>query len=246
MLPDLYHAHHSRHMEDLPFWLSLAAQVGDPILELGCGTGRVLVPLAQAGYDCFGLDRDLGMLDFLRASLVQQEPRQPSFFAADICRFSLGMQFSLVIIPCNTLSTLNNSELEACLRCVHKHLQPGGLFAASLPNQRWLDHLPARSLPELEEEFIQPFTSNPVQVSSGWQRTRRLFTVTWIYDVLYPDGSVQRVTMQASHVMRTVQAYREAFRAAGFSIREYYGDYDRSNYSDESSSLVIVAEAGHY
>ena len=50
MLPSVYHAHHNRHLEDLPFWLDLAAQTGDPLLELGCGTGRVLIPLAQAGY----------------------------------------------------------------------------------------------------------------------------------------------------------------------------------------------------
>ena len=58
MFPQLYHAHHNRSLEDLPFWLELAAQAGDPILELGCGTGRVLIPLAQAGYHTIGLDND--------------------------------------------------------------------------------------------------------------------------------------------------------------------------------------------
>jgi ubiquinone/menaquinone biosynthesis C-methylase UbiE len=48
MFPQLYHIHHNAHTEDLPFWLKLAQQQGGPVLELGCGTGRVLIPLIQA------------------------------------------------------------------------------------------------------------------------------------------------------------------------------------------------------
>ena len=62
MLPLLYHAHHNRYKEDLPFWLELAARHGDPVLELGCGSGRVLLALAQDGYQVYGLDNDPGML----------------------------------------------------------------------------------------------------------------------------------------------------------------------------------------
>ena len=58
MLARLYHAHHSRNLEDLPFWQELARQQGSPILELGCGSGRVLLPLARAGYNVVGLERE--------------------------------------------------------------------------------------------------------------------------------------------------------------------------------------------
>ncbi len=233
-------------MEDLPFWLDLAARAGDPILELGCGTGRVLIPLAQAGHCCIGLDRDLGMLDFLQAKLVTPSRSQPMLVAADMRRFSLAEQFSLIIIPCNTLSTLNDGELEACLTCVQRHVQPQGLFAASMPNPELLKHLPVRSRPEIEEEFTLPPSSNPVQVSSGWRRTEHEFIVTWIYDVLHPDGTIVRLTMRARHSLRPVQAYLDGFRAAGLSISDMYGDFDRSRYRDDSPSLVVVAETSLY
>ena len=64
--PKLYQAQHSEYQEDIPFWLVLASEQGSPILELGCGTGRVLHPLAEAGYTCYGLDHDPGMLAMVK------------------------------------------------------------------------------------------------------------------------------------------------------------------------------------
>ena len=70
MDPALYHAHHSRHLEDLPFWHWLAMNYPGPILELGCGTGRVLLSLVKSGQLLVGLDRDHAMLAFLQEQLA--------------------------------------------------------------------------------------------------------------------------------------------------------------------------------
>ena len=243
MLPDLYHSHHSQHMEDIPFWISLASHSGDPILELGCGTGRVLFPMARAGHCCIGMDRDLGMLQFLLQNFGRAIEPKPMLVAADITRFCLAVEFPLVILPCNTISTLDEDELHACLACVCRHLSPGGIFATSLHNPVLLDQLPAKSLPEFEEVFLHPQSGDPVQVSSGWHRTKRLFVVTWIYDLLHPNGAIERLNMQAVHHLRPVQAYLEAFQAAGLIITDTFGDFDRSAYTYSSPNLIIQAIA---
>jgi SAM-dependent methyltransferase len=241
MLPQLYHAHHNRYLEDLPFWLDLAVQVGDPVLELGCGTGRVLTRLAQAGYHTIGMDYDLSMLRFLQAHFDPQKLHIPLLVASDICRFNLSVKFPLIILPCNTYSTLSTSDRIACLRCVYNHLREGGIFAVCLPNPNLLIRLPIHSAEELEDEFIDPYTGNPVQVSSSWRCTKRVFHLTWIYDLLLPDGTVGRHVVNTLQHITPINTYLSEIKNARLVVRELYGDFDRSPYSEDSPQLIIIA-----
>ncbi len=91
--PDLYHAHHNRHLDDLPFWQGLAARQGGLILELGCGTGRLLIPLAEAGYRLVGLDYDAGMLEALQARLPATSAERVGLVQADLRAIPAGPPF---------------------------------------------------------------------------------------------------------------------------------------------------------
>jgi len=239
MFPQLYHAHHSHYQEDLPFWLALAAQAGDPLLELGCGTGRVLLPMAHAGYHVTGLDNDLSMLKFLRTNSSGSGQGAPSLIASDMRRFGLAAKFHLVILPCNTYSTLNEEERKGCLSCIRMCLLPGGLFALSMPNPASLSSLPAHSATELEDGFLHPQTGNPVQVSSSWQRTKHTFAVTWYYDHLLPDGRVERLASTTLHQIVSLDIYLSEIHDAGFSVTEIYGDFDRAQYTEDSPHCII-------
>lgn len=243
MLPELYHAHHNRHLEDIPLWLNLAAEQGGPILELGCGTGRVLIPLARAGFGTVGLDHDLAMLKYLRSNVRSLANPQPLILLADISSFHLSRKFPLVILPCNTFSTLSATSRKACLQCVRRHLLPGGLFAVSVPNPSMLMELPAHSQAELEEEFTHPLSGNPLQVSSMWRRTNTTFTLTWLYDHLLPDGSVQRKQVEVIHQLISTEGYLAEIKAAGMEIRAMYGDFDRSVYGADSAWLILLVKA---
>jgi SAM-dependent methyltransferase len=241
MYPQLYHAHHIRNLEDLPFWLELASRAGGPILELGCGTGRVLIPLAQAGYHTIGLDNDPAMLKFLQSHLRPDIQYSPELIEADISEFYLARQFPLIILPCNTISTLSNEQRVLCLGCVRRHLDKGGIFAISLPNPELLLRLPARSYPEMEDEFIHPETGNPVQVSSSWRRKKNTFTVAWTYDHLLPDGSVDRMEVNTAHQVIDLSTYMADFENSGLVVTDVFGDFDRSAYKANSPHLIILA-----
>jgi SAM-dependent methyltransferase len=241
MLPQLYHAHHNRYLEDLPFWFDMAAQKGDPVLELGCGTGRVLIPLAQAGYNTIGMDYDLSMLKFLQANIGPQKLHPPLLLATDIRRFNLSTKFPLIILPCNTFSTLTADDRMACLRCVHEHLLENGIYAVCLPNPELLIRLPTQSAAELEDEFIHPDTGNPVQVSSSWKRTKRNFHLKWIYDHLLPDGTVDRRVVNILQYITPLKNYLKEIENAGLMVRELYGDFKRSAYTEDSPQLIILA-----
>jgi SAM-dependent methyltransferase len=234
-------AHYKLNQEDLPFWLDLAARKGDAILELGCGSGRVLLGLAQAGYRVLGLDRDMEMLKFLRRNTPADLVRQVDIFQADMTAFHLGKQFELIILPCNTYSMLSSAQREAALTRVRQHLQPDGLFVASVPNPGLLRRLPRRSDPEIEETFPHPLDGEPVQVSSAWERTPSEFRLTWIYDHLQPDGQVERFTAHANHTLAGVSAYREELSRAGMYLEAQFGDFNNSPYKTDSSNYIFIA-----
>jgi SAM-dependent methyltransferase len=240
MFPELYHAHHNRHLEDLPFWLDLVAKVGDPVLELGCGTGRILIPMAQAGYRSFGLDHDLSMLKFLQANISPYIQNVPKIYAADICAFNLAAQFPLIILPCNTYSMLNDDQRSACLCCVRKHLLKMGVFAVSMPNPQLFANLPNQSSPELENEFFHPVTGNPVQVSSSWQRKKNTFNLAWIYDQIFPDGTIDRTVVNTVQQIVPLKTYEDEIESVGLKVDQVFGDFDQSTFTKDSTDLILL------
>ncbi len=244
--PWLYHAHHILQLKDLSFWLDLAALQGDPILELGCGTGRVLLSLAKAGHRAYGLDNDSGMLAVLDQNLTSDLQSSVYFFQADLTAFHLGIQFALILLPCNTFSTLRASKRLSTLALVRQHLLPGGLFAASLPNPSVTRHLPQHADPEVEETFPHPVDGEPVQVSSAWERTAHHFIIHWHYDHLLPDGRVERQSAQVHHFLTSTTTYLEELNAAGMEVTHLYGDFDTSQYTSDSPYLILVAQVPPY
>lgn len=242
MLPWLYHAHHIRYLDDLQFWLGIAQRLGGPLLELGCGTGRLTIPLARAGYPVIGLDNQAGMLGVLMAQL-QQEPALKNYISvlqADMTTFFVARQFSLIILACNMLSALSRVERQALLNTVNTHIKPGGFFVASIPNPRSLASLPSHGEEKLEEIFKHPLTSNPVQVSSSWERSTDHLIISWHYDCLEPDGKVQRLTMSISQHLEPVEAYLDEFKRFQLIIDAIYGDFDHSTFQPDSPYLIII------
>jgi len=240
MYPLYYHTHHARHTEDLLFWEALAQKQGGPILELGCGTGRVLIPLRQKGYRVMGLDSDFTMLSFLCTTLG--EVAAP-VFQADMAAFRLAELFSLILMPCNTLSTLSVNDRRETFARVREHLLPGGIFAASLPNPVTLASLPRRGEPETEENFLHPTDGEPVVVSSAWKRTAHHVTFTWHYDHLLPDGLVERIRAEARHELVPLEEYKVEMQTAGLKVTAIIGDFDYSPFTDDSPELIVLARS---
>lgn len=240
-VPLLIHEHHQRHLEDLPFWLELAHRQGAPILELGCGGGRLLLRLAGAVFPAYGLDRDRDMLALLRRQITPQLKERVHLILGDMTSFHLHQRFALIILPCNTFSTLSSAERQATLTCIHDHLNTDGLFAFSLPNPTLLRSLPRRAEPEIEEDFPHPLDGQPVQVSSSWERTSQHFILSWHYDHLQPDGRVRRFTVQTRHWLDPAEAYLHDLEAANLRLVDLYGDFDKSPYTPTAPFLIATA-----
>jgi SAM-dependent methyltransferase len=191
----------------------------------------------------WGLDNDAAMLEFLCRQLRREGRENALVFQGDLAAFHLAVKFSLILLPCNTLSTLPPATRRAAFACARRHLRPGGVFAASLPNPALLKRLPRRSPAQVEETILHPGDGEPVQVSSAWERSEDLFTVTWHYDHLLPDGRVERLTARAGHHLAPVSTYLAELEEAGLEVAEQYGDFDRSPYHPGAPSWIILASA---
>ncbi|MGB9673317.1 MAG: class I SAM-dependent methyltransferase [Anaerolineales bacterium] len=234
--PILYDVHHSAYQEDLSFWMVLAKQLGNPVLELGCGSGRVLLPLQKAGIQVFGLDHDFGMLTLLR-----QKDAAP-IFCANMTDIPTKQTFALILLPCNTYSTLTKSQRMHLLQQVFRLLIPGGVFAVSLPNPWLLRALPTSVENEIEEIFKHPLDGHPLQVSSAWQRSKTHFMITWHYDHLFPDGTVERFSIEQSHSIQIPQDYEEEFRQANLTVFKKYGNFDQIRFRRTSPYLIYLVK----
>ena len=238
--PVYFHLHHQGADEDLKKKKKLAEENGSPILELGCGTGRVLLPLLAEGHEVFGLDISFQALDYLINNVSEQE-NILRVFQADIGQFRIARKFSFVILACNTLSTLQQSMCRKVYSTVRAHLGNGGVFAASVPNPRYLAGLSEVGEPEVEGSFLHPITNNPVQVSSGWRRCDSSIVIEWHYDHLLPDGQVERETVEITHFLTQLEEYLTELRAANLVPIEVLGDFDGSTYQKDSPYLILVA-----
>ena len=247
MLNDLVRLHHADYQEDLPFWIS-QTEPGLPVLELGCGHGRVALPLQAQGRDVYGLDLDPLSLDFLMGSIRIGKIENIHLVQGSMLNIPFQTEFGSVIIPCNTFSTFTSEERTRILEQIYQLLDPRGTFTVSLPNPLVLLslHLEIRqadSFPEmdLETSFPHPATGYPVQVSSRMSSGPASLFWFWIYDLLYPDGKIARYTQAVEHHLASLELYLAELTQAGFKSWKCWGDFDENPFEEGSDHLILKA-----
>jgi SAM-dependent methyltransferase len=164
---------------DLPLWEELGAATASPILELGCGIGRVALHLGRRGHEVWGMDLDRGRLEELeRKAREASLPVHP--VEGDASRFTLGRSFGLILAPMQLAELLGAGGSRAMLHAATRHLSPGGAMAIAV-----LDHdaLPSPGdsdspspLPDVHERDGWVFSSLPLglEYEEGSLRADRL------------------------------------------------------------------------
>src|SRR5512136_777464 len=190
-----------RERGDIDFWVEMAQASGGPVLEVGCGTGRGLIPTARAGLAVYGIDLSPPMLAVCERRL-EQEPaevqQRVQLDLADMRDFDLGQTFKLITIPFRPFQHLVEVEDQiACLRCIQRHLAGDGRFILDLFNPS----LPimAREVTGEEQgdepEFTMPDGRRVLRRNRIVARDifKQYQDVELIYHVAHPDGRTERI-----------------------------------------------------
>lgn len=229
---------------DLPYWVEAARRAGGPVLEVGCGTGRVLLPLLESGVDADGMDLSAAMLERARAKAAERGFR-PNLVVADMADFTMPRRYALAICAFNGFAHADGAEAQiATLRCVREHLESGGALALhlSLPAPRyWLE---PDGAPVLELEVTVPETGHTLQM---WDTrfkdpvAQRQRSENEVREVA-PDG-----TVVSSRRLATSQRWvypREMellFRIAGYHRWELLGGFDGGPLERPDQDMVAWA-----
>ena len=223
----------------IDWFRGLAQMTGGPVLELGVGTGRVAIPLAKDGREVVGIDRSPAML--ARAARHAKTARvKLTLVEADMRSFSLDRTFALVTIPFNTFLMLTPDERWACLARCREHLGPNGRLAIDVfqPNPEVIAGLD-RGVRE-EWRRTDPETGRPVTKFSASSGNIDAVTFHWWYDEEREDGTVKRISREATlHYLYHREAELMA-SAAGYEVDSFHGDYDGSPVTGTSPKLLLV------
>lgn len=250
-LPELYDLEHAGFTEDIDLYLRLAEVVGDPILELGCGTGRVLAPLAAAGNRITGADRSRPMLDRARSALQVQDNAGDLLQRVTLVEGPMteaerapGGPFGLVIFSLNGLMHLSAiAEQRAALASARRALDPRGMLVidALNPSPEMLAALDGRVQHEGSWRKYDGTVIDRFSVRTHDSAEQRIDTELW-YDLMNPAGHIRRV--RTSFPMRYLVASELVLllEITGFVEWKLYGSYDLDPYHDGSDRLIVTAE----
>ena len=223
------------------FYLDLAATAGGPVLELGCGTGSVLLPIAERGIACQGIDLSSDMLARARAKFEASGVRA-GLHLGDMTDFDLDERFGLVFVASNSLTHLHAAgDIVNCFRAVRRHLTPGGRFAFDVFNPSVQVLAGADGLRREKQRFADPARGEiRVDIEERYDAAAQVTRGIWYFSTeSEPDFVVCSVEVRSFFP----QELALLLEAGGLRLVERFGGFERAPFISETPTQVCLCEA---
>lgn len=241
-----YDSENADKSDDLEMYSRLAADTDGEILDVGCGTGRVLLHLARSGRRVHGIDNDCAMLDRLDKKLAQLPQLRDyiSYLRGDILERRMDQSFSLILLTYNALMHFHEQETQiVLLKKLRACLDDGGRLVIDLPNAGPAFAAEDSDALTFERSFLDRDTGHLVMLQSlnYLDRAQQMLTVEWIYDEIDGSGGVKRLI--APHKLRYffLPELQLLLERAGFTLKAVYGDTDDAPYDADSERMIAHA-----
>lgn len=233
--------------DDIKLFLRMAGEISGEVLELGCGTGRILIPFAQAGYKITGIDISREMLAKAQEkidNLPHEVKERINLLQKDMKAFRFPNKFHLIILAFNSLLLATTPEdQKKIISHAFKHLIPGGrLFVCAInPNREWFrEHV---SAVKYYGTWIYQKTGKPFDrfYSNINDSLHNLMTFSLFYDHINEDKSVKREKNPIT--LRYLYSFelQHLLENAGFIITKLLGDYEGEVFSPASPLMIFEA-----
>jgi SAM-dependent methyltransferase len=243
---DVYDSIYSYVRDDIPFYVEAARESKAPVLELGCGTGRVTIPLARAGVDVVGLDCSEAMLDVARRKVegTVSGSGALTLVHGDMRDFTLDSRFGLVIIPFRGfLSLLTVEDQTRALVNIKRHLAPGGelIFNIFVPDLEML--VQEADVAYHFRDVTDPDTGAQYVLwhQSSCDNHSQILSARIIAEELDRQGTMVR-RLYRDFQLRYVHRWEMFFllKSLGYEVVDLYGGFDRSPFDETSTEMVWV------
>jgi SAM-dependent methyltransferase len=234
--------------DDSPFYLELAKQYGGPVLEIGCGTGRVLLPIARSGIEIHGVDNSAPMLAVLKDKLARETSsirEKVTLHPGDMRDFRLGRKFRLVTIPFRPMQLMYTvGDQLAALKSAAVHLDEGGVLAFDVFYPKF-ENLPLGIGEErLEAEWISP--DDPAILVRRFYRKdavdkiNQTYSLTFIFRSFRNGEAILEETDTLKMSFYTYPHLRALFLLAGLEIAEEYGSFAKTAMDNGAEEMIFL------
>ena len=249
-----YDGDYRDYTDDIPLVLKTARTAGRAALELGCGTGRVLLPLADAGCHVIGVDKSAALLAIARrkialhghaSQMAADHPLPVRLVQADMTSFQLAQtEVDFAFVVSNTLMHLiTQAEQLMALQCANRHLRVDGLLLIDLfnPDVAYLESI--AGIQELADWWEDD--ESGAQVLKWTTRyldaARQLQETIFVYEEIFADGRNAQTRLAFPLRFWWPDEGALLLEQAGFAVDELYGDFDGSPYHPDSERLIFIA-----
>lgn len=231
---------------DIPFYLEYARLKGSPILEIACGTGRVFVPLAKAGYEVWGIDSSSAMLARAQQniSVLPKEVKEKIHLAqADMRDFQLNMQFPLVLVPFRSfLILLTVDDQFRTLGNIRKHMRDDGVLVVDIFAPRY--DILSQGKRQATKKIVNPRNNHVShrKEDTTYDHVNQLINADYTFEEYDGKGNLL-LSFQKTLKLRYIFRYEmeHLLSLSGFKLEAVYGTFDRKPYDYESGEMIFVA-----
>lgn len=218
----------------LQFFKDSAAEYGPSVLELACGTGNILIPLAEAGVDISGLDISDSMLSTCRRKAAEKNVAI-SVTKGDMRSFRVDRKFDLIYVAGNSFQHLHSTgEVTECFESAKLHLADGGRFLVEVYNP----YVPML-VREMGKRFVVgSFGDYVLTEDVNYDAALQQSEFHWHF---WHRPSDREKTLSFTMRQFFPQEFDSLFELHGFRIEHKFGDFDRSEFTSSSASQIVIA-----